>query len=142
MKTKKIDKRVFYSPNITKDDEKCFGSKGTIEITIHIFIEWLGIKKKLHNNFYGNTVELFKTYKNRQQLSFNDVHVSTEYDISGYGKVPATSVICKKNDEDFGDVIIFTGIGENDLNDQQLEKWNLSLVNNRKQRVIFQVDQI
>ena len=81
------------------------------------------------------------TFKDRWALHIAGVHRPTQAGICGSGKEGAESIVLNggyEDDEDGGDVIIYTGQGGIDRNtgepiaDQELTRGNLALTRNKK----------
>ncbi|UTW63229.1 HNH endonuclease [bacterium SCSIO 12741] len=87
-------------------------------------------------------IEEGKTFKNRLELSKSKVHRPIQAGISGSQNQGADSIVLSggyEDDEDHGDLIIYTGHGGRDLatgkqsSDQELIRQNLALVKNCQQ---------
>jgi putative restriction endonuclease len=81
-------------------------------------------------------VPVGSTYPDRQELSRAGVHRPTRAGISGSAEEGADSIVLSggyEDDEDFGDVIVYTGHGGQDqiskkqIADQELTRQNLAL---------------
>lgn len=84
--------------------------------------------------------EVGDMFENRAALAKSGIHPPTQAGISGGAKEGADSIVLSggyEDDEDFGDVIIYTGAGGRDENtnkqiaDQKLERTNLALARNK-----------
>lgn len=76
-------------------------------------------------------------FRNRRELYENNVHKHLRAGISGSEREGADSIVISggyKEDEDYGDIIIYTGHGgrdentQNQIEDQELKRGNLALV--------------
>ncbi len=85
-------------------------------------------------------VAVGRLFASRHELSLAGVHRPTQAGISGSGKEAADSIVLSggyEDDEDFGDVIVYTGHGGRDLvtneqtSDQRLQRGNLALARNK-----------
>jgi len=82
-----------------------------------------------------------QVFKNRLELSFSRVHKPTQAGISGSQNEGADSIVVSggyEDDEDFGDVIIYTGHGGREngstkqVTNQELVRGNMALALNSK----------
>lgn len=82
-----------------------------------------------------------QVFKNRLELSFSKVHKPTQAGISGSQNEGADSIVVSggyEDDEDYGDVIIYTGHGGKEdgsikqVTDQELVRGNMALALNSK----------
>ncbi|HFQ5143204.1 TPA: YDG/SRA domain-containing protein [Vibrio vulnificus] len=85
-------------------------------------------------------VNVGEIFENRAALAKSGIHPPNQAGISGSAKEGADSIVLSggyEDDEDYGDVIIYTGAGGRDENsgkqisDQQLERANLALAKNK-----------
>ncbi|WP_045409613.1 YDG/SRA domain-containing protein [Vibrio jasicida] len=92
--------------------------------------------------------EVGDMFENRAALAKSGIHPPTQAGISGGAKEGADSIVLSggyEDDEDFGNVIIYTGAGGRDENsnkqiaDQKLERTNLALARNKLEELPVRV---
>jgi putative restriction endonuclease len=103
-------------------------------------------KKRIFGHISGYSVGQW--FESRINLSIAGVHRPTQAGISGSGDEGADSIVLSggyEDDEDYGDVIIYTGQGGRDENtgkqiaDQPLTRGNLGLAKSRTEGLLIRV---
>ncbi|KAL0486096.1 hypothetical protein AKO1_001794 [Acrasis kona] len=93
----------------------------------------------IDNKVYGHVGTLFQTFSHRSECSSVGIHTPLQQAINGKNNIPAASVVASNkggyHEEDYGDVMIYSGQGGGPDQDQLLTDYNLSLKCNHDRRI-------
>lgn len=90
------------------------------------------------NKLYGHVGQLFHTYATRKDVANDKIHAQVQTAIDGFDITPACAIVAANqagyHEDDYGEVLIYSGQGGGLNEDQVLTRYNLSLATNYKEK--------
>ncbi|KAL0483070.1 hypothetical protein AKO1_014979 [Acrasis kona] len=126
-----------YSKTINQDDMKCMTQSQKWMEKCDVPVDKKSPKTK--TKIYGHFNELFKSFTTRKLITMTGLHNQNQSAIDGLNETPACAIVMSGvngyHEEDYGDVVIYSGQGGSAEEDQTLTRYNLSLAENNKQNI-------
>ncbi|KAL0489491.1 E3 ubiquitin-protein ligase [Acrasis kona] len=128
--------KVRSSKSITKIDEAYFGDA-------EVWLRGKELSASGKTKHFGNVGKVFATFEKRRDCFQANIHKQIQAGIDGTSGLPAASVVAQSlggyHDEDYGDVLTYTGQGGDERTPQVLTRYNACLALNREQKVPVRV---